>query len=161
MESDILTSHSSLFASRLDHNFLIRSFFFPRASNWLRFCIPCIMCPSRAMLCFVTQSCPVLCILMDCSPPGSSVRGIFQARILEWVARPSSRGSSRPKDRTQVSHIVDRHFTVWATRESSIQIAFLSGSDSYFKLLPQSLQMVIAAMKLKDAYSLEEKLWPT
>ena len=40
------------------------------------------------------QKCPTLCDLMDCSPPGSSVHGILQARILEWVAMPSSRGSS-------------------------------------------------------------------
>ena len=49
------------------------------------------------------QSCPTLCDLMDCSPPGFSVRGILQARILEWVAMSSSRGSSRPRDQTQVS----------------------------------------------------------
>ena len=42
---------------------------------------------------------------MDCSPPGSSVHGILQARILEWVAMPSSRGSSRPKDGISVSYI--------------------------------------------------------
>ena len=40
------------------------------------------------------QLCPALCNPMDCSPPGSSVHGIFQARTLEWVAMPSSRGSS-------------------------------------------------------------------
>ena len=51
----------------------------------------------------VTQSCPTLCDSMDCSPPGSSVRGILQARILEWVAIPFSRVSSRPRDWTQVS----------------------------------------------------------
>ena len=51
----------------------------------------------------VTQSCPTLCDPMDCSPPGSSVHGILQARILEWVAISSSRGSSRPKDQTPVS----------------------------------------------------------
>ena len=50
--------------------------------------------------------------------PGSSVHGIFQARILEWVAISFSRGSSRPRDRTRVSHIVGRRFTVWATREA-------------------------------------------
>ena len=49
--------------------------------------------------------------------PGSSVRGIFQARILVWVAIAFSRRSSRPRDWTQVSRIVGRHFTVWATRE--------------------------------------------
>ena len=42
---------------------------------------------------------------MDCSPPGSSVLGILQARILEWIAVPSSRGSSQPRDRTRVSYV--------------------------------------------------------
>ena len=51
------------------------------------------------------------------SLPGSSVHGISQARILEWVAISFSRGSSRPRDRTQVSHIIGRRFTVWTTRE--------------------------------------------
>ena len=46
----------------------------------------------------IAQSCPTLCDPMDCSPPGSSVRGILQARILEWVAISSSRGSSQPGD---------------------------------------------------------------
>ena len=55
---------------------------------------------------------------MDCSLPVSYVPGIFQARIMEWVAISFSRGSSWPRDRTQVSHIADRHFTVWATREA-------------------------------------------
>ena len=50
-------------------------------------------------------SCVILCDPMDCSPPGSSVHGIHQARILEWVAMYSSRGSSRPRDRTWVSYI--------------------------------------------------------
>ena len=54
---------------------------------------------------------------MDCSLPGSSVHGIFQAIVLEWIAISFSRGSSRPRDRTWVSRIVDRCFTVWATRE--------------------------------------------
>ena len=54
----------------------------------------------------VVQSCPTLCDPMYCSLPGSSVYGIFQARVLEWVAISVSRGSSRPRDQTQVSHIV-------------------------------------------------------
>ena len=53
----------------------------------------------------VTQSCLILCDPMDCSPPGFSVHGILQARILEWVAIPFSRGSSRPRDRTLISFI--------------------------------------------------------
>ena len=51
------------------------------------------------------QLCPTLCNPMDCSPPGSSVHGILQARILEWVAMPSSRGYSQPRDQTRVSCI--------------------------------------------------------
>ena len=54
-------------------------------------------------VCVYAQSCPTLCDSMDCSPPGSSVQGIFQVRLLEWVAIFSSRGSSQPKDRTHVS----------------------------------------------------------
>ena len=53
----------------------------------------------------VTQSCLTLFNPMDCSPPGSSVRGILQARRLEWVAISFSRGSSRLRDRTHVSHV--------------------------------------------------------
>ena len=60
----------------------------------------------------VVQSCPTLCDPMDCSLPRSSVHGIFQARVLEWVAISFSRGSSRPRDQTWVSHIVGRCFTI-------------------------------------------------
>ena len=55
---------------------------------------------------------------MDCSPPGSSVHGILQARILEWVAISFSRGSSRLRDQTQVSCIAGGFFMAWATREA-------------------------------------------
>ena len=51
------------------------------------------------------QSCPTLCEPMDCSPPGSSVLEILQARILEWVAIPFSRGSSWPRDPNHVSWV--------------------------------------------------------
>ena len=63
----------------------------------------------------VAQLCPSL--RHPCSLPRSSVHGIFQAGVLEWVAISFSRGSSWPRDRTRVSCIVGRHFTVWATRE--------------------------------------------
>ena len=186
----------------------------------------------------VAQSCPTLCDPMDCSPPGSSVHGILQARVLEWVAISFSRGSSWLRDWTQVSHIAGRRFNLWATREAecimlnagldksqaSVKIArrninnlryaddttlmaeskeevndsllmrvkeesekaglklniysksedhgiqshhFMtnrrgeSGSNDRFSWAPKSLQMVTAAMKLKDTCSLEGKLWPT
>jgi len=65
----------------------------------------------------VSQSCPTLCDSMDCSLSHSSIHGIFQARVLEWVSISFSRGSSWPRDQTQISCIVGRCFTVWATRE--------------------------------------------
>ena len=60
----------------------------------------------------VAQSCPTLCDPMDCSPPSSSAHGILQARILEWVAMSFSRGSSQPRDQTQVFCIARRFFTI-------------------------------------------------
>ena len=66
----------------------------------------------------VTQSSLTLCDPLDCSLSGSSVHGILQARILEWVAIPFSRGSSRPRDWTQLSYTAGIFFTVWATREA-------------------------------------------
>ena len=73
---------------------------------------------------YVLQECVSLSAVSDSlwphghSLPGSSVHGILQVRILKWVATPFSRGSSWPKDRTQVFHIAGRFFTVWATREA-------------------------------------------
>ena len=104
----------------------------------------------------VAQSCPTLCDPMDCSLPGSFVHGIFQARVLEWVAISFSRGSSRPRDWTQVSHIAGRGFTVWAPRDIIIHfkkylMAFLDftihiykSSESTFKhysIVPQTVKI--------------------
>ena len=66
----------------------------------------------------VAQSCWTLCNLMDHSLPGSAVHGIFQARILEWAAISFSRGSSQPRDQTQVSRIASGFFTSRASREA-------------------------------------------
>ena len=68
--------------------------------------------------CLAAQSCPTLCDPVDCSPAGSSVHGISQATILEWVAISFSRGSSQARDPTQVSWKAGRFFTIWATREA-------------------------------------------
>ena len=68
----------------------------------------------------VAQSCLTLCDFMGCNLPGFSVHGIFQARVLEWAAISFFRRSSQPRDWTQVSRIVGRRFTVWATREVSV-----------------------------------------
>ena len=93
----------------------------------------------------VAQLCPTLCDPVDCSLPGSSVHWIFQAIVLEWIAISFSRGSSQPRDRTWVSCIVDRRFTVWATREVYIYTS-LPGKSGYnwtkkwlLQLLPAEL----------------------
>ena len=67
----------------------------------------------------VAQSYSTLCDPKDCSPPGSSTHGIFQIRILEWVAISFSRGSSQPRNRTQVCCIAGRLFTIWTTKEGN------------------------------------------
>ena len=66
----------------------------------------------------IAQSYLTLCDPVDCSLPGSSVHGILQARVLEWVAISFCRKPSRPRDWTRVSCIAGRWFTLWATREA-------------------------------------------
>ena len=75
------------------------------------------MCAVWVGVCACSVRCG-LCNPMGCSPPGSSVHGIFQARILEWVAIPFSRGSSPPRDRTWVSWIAGRFFASCTTGEA-------------------------------------------
>ena len=88
------------------------------------------------------------CDPMDCSPPGFSVHGIFQARILEWVAISFSRGSSWPWDWTQVSCPAGRFFTDWVTRETPIWYAvhpIICGAvvhNKEWSLIPSYLQML-------------------
>ena len=98
----------------------------------------------------VIQSRPTLCDPVDCSLPGSSVHGIFQAIVLEWIAISFSRGSSQPQDWTRVSHIVDRRFTIWATREvpkecSNYRISALISHTSkvMFKILQARFQQYV------------------
>ena len=74
---------------------------FPSGENLQDFSRPVYQSSSKLVVCVYAklfQSCPTLCEPMDCSPPGFSVHGTLQARILEWVARPSSRGSSQSRD---------------------------------------------------------------
>ena len=76
-------------------------------------------------MCLVSQSCPTLCNLVDCSPPGSSVPGIFQAWILEWVSFSSSWGSSQPRDQTHVScvsWIAAGFFISWNSWEVYLEV---------------------------------------
>ena len=74
----------------------------------------------------IAQSCPALCDPMDCGLPDSSIHGIFQATVLEWVTISFSRGSSQPRDRTQVSRIAGRRFTLWANGQ-----IFLKAGERY------------------------------
>ena len=80
----------------------------------------CFIYSWYVFMCLVAQWCPTLCDPMDCSLPGCSVHGISQARILEWVAIPFSRGSSWPRDQTQVSCIAGGFFTFWAARAAPL-----------------------------------------
>ena len=79
-------------------------------------CCPPGLWGFKSCCCLVAQSCPTLCKPIDCSPPGSSVHGVLQARTLEWVAIFSSRGSSRPRDGIRVDCMGRRvlyHTTTW------------------------------------------------
>ena len=100
----------------------------------------------------VTQSCPTLCDPMD-SLPGSSVHGILQARILEWVAISFSRGPSWPRDRTQVSCIAGRCFTIWATREAKINL------DSILKSGDITLPTKVCLVKALVFFSSHVWMW--
>ena len=90
----------------------------------------------KGCVALVTLSCPIPCDPMHCTPLGSSVHGILQARILEWVAMPFSRGSSSPRDQTWVSCMAGSFFTDWATREAPIvaQIKTLTWNGKWFQL---------------------------
>ena len=101
----------------------------------------------------VAQSCLPLCNPMDCSLPGSSIHGIFQARILEWFGISFSRGSSQPGDRTQVSLLAGRYFTIWATRKTM----------SFRTLEDMSLSKFWEIMKDRETWHGVEnnQIWPS
>ena len=82
-------------------------------------------------MCEVAQSCLTLCNPMDCRLPGSSVHGILQARILEWVAITFSRGSSQPRNRTQVSCIIGRRFYHLSHQGSLLKVGKLQIMESH------------------------------
>ena len=98
----------------------------------------------------VTQSCPTLCDPMDCSLPGSPIHGILQAIVLEGVAISFSRGSSRPRDRTRVSRIVDRRFTVWATREPTIMSRWYTWTK--FSFVPGEFQKIKSCLVIEGFF---------
>ena len=91
---------------------------------------------------------PDFCDPMGYGPPGSSARGIFQARILEQVAISFSRRSSQPRDQTQVSCIAGRFFTTWATREALINFYLNSNTTFFFYTNSVCLESQFAAFIL-------------
>ena len=83
----------------------------------------------------VTQLCLTLCDSMDYTLPGFSVHRILQARILEWIAIPFSRGSSWSRDQIRVSCIADRFFSIWASREIPKNSIFLKSIPIFYVFL--------------------------
>ena len=100
----------------------------------------------------VTQSCPALCDPMDCSLTGSSIHGIFQSRVLEWVAISFSRWSYQPRDQTQVSHIAGRRFTVWATWEAPYQEMCTKRNNLEISSFTQDLEFEFYLSQTNDKY---------
>ena len=95
----------------LTERHLYISFWYTRgAGSWSKCRLDSFECKFKkewtiCMRAKLPQSCPTLCDPMDCNPPVSSDHGILQARILEWVVMPSSKGSSWPRDWTHISHV--------------------------------------------------------
>ena len=87
-------------------------------------CLQSCLLHWTALKVLVAQSCLTLCNPMGSNPSFSSVHGILQ-RILEWIAIPFSRGSSQPRNQTQVSCIAGRFFTIWATRVGPLTYSFI------------------------------------
>ena len=86
----------------------------------------------------VAQLCPTLCDPTNCSPPGSSVHGIIQAKILEWIAIPFSKGSYQPRDRAWVSCIAGRFFTIWATGKIHMPYSLLNALHIFYFYISNS-----------------------
>ena len=107
----------------------------------------------------VSQSCLILCYPLNSRVPGSSVHGIPQARILEWLAVPFSRGSSKSRDGTQISHITGGFFTIWTTREASNNLRSLN--FIMYKISPQTfwLQELLIHTKNKQTNKQTKICW--
>ena len=83
------------------------------SNNPIKRCLKSLKVKKKVL---VVQLYPTLCDPIDCSLPGSSLCWLLQARILQWVATPFSRGSSQLRDRTLVSHTAGSFFTLWVTK---------------------------------------------
>ena len=109
---ELSLSDSSLPWFKISNNPIMNIYFYSKCRVWME---PILRKQKESE---VAQSCPTLCHPVDCSPPGSSIHGVFQARILEWVSISLSRGSSQPRDWTQVFRLAGRRFNLWDTREA-------------------------------------------
>ena len=92
-------------------------------------------------------SCVWLCNSTGCSPSGSFVHGILQARIPEWVAIPFSRRSSWPRDWTLVSHIVGRFFTIWAARKAQTEGVLSCFNHIWLFVTPRTVACQVRKLK--------------
>ena len=104
---------------------------------------------SYVQVCLAAQSCSTLCDPMDCSSPGSSVHGILQAKILKWVAIPFSKGSSQPRDRTQVS-CVEADSLPAEPLERSLHSVYIC--HNFIKLYILNVHFVVCELYLNKAF---------
>ena len=107
-------------------------------------------------MCLVAQSCVTLCNPVDCGLPGSSVHGDSPGKNTGVGCMPSSRGSSQPRDRTQVSCIAGGFFTNWATRETPKRITFLNTNNAQLEFEVKDA----ATMLLFSQSVMSDSLWP-
>ena len=98
----------------------------------------------------VAQLCLILYHAMDCSLLSSTIHGVFQARVLERAATSFSRGSSQPRDRTQVSRIAGRRFNLWATREACKSAIIIHISLPFLASLPSSCPIPLGHPRAPD-----------
>ena len=109
------------------------------------------------VLCLLTQSCPTLWDPMDCSLPGSSVFGNSSGKNARVGCHTSPRGSSQPRDQTQVSPIAGRFFTIWATREAPGPFKNWLFPDGVLKNTLQKVQKPLGRLerilRLKNPYA--------
>ena len=125
---------------------------------------------TMVFLCSVAQLCPTLCDPLDWSPPGSSVLGDSQARMLEWVAMSSSRGSFQTRAQTQVSCTAGGFFTDWATREAKKMESLCCTLEANLYSKSATLQLKKKTKKLSISFLvkkwsascslLSDSLWP-
>ena len=122
-----------------------------KASEKQKFCY--IISGVYVCVCLVTQSCPTLCDFIDCSPPGSSVCEILQARILKWVAISSFRGSSKPRDRTHVSCVGGGFLTHWTIREAPVLVTTFYQTPLLNRITFISFALVTLSSFMKEGKS--------